>query len=49
VFFLTDIDLNLWGFFLVPIGLSICFGVALLVWLRDELRAGAGEKKDGRR
>jgi len=24
----------------VPVGISICFGVALLVWLRAELRAG---------
>jgi hypothetical protein len=46
---MTDIDLNTWGLIVVPVGVSICFGVALLVWLRDELRAGAEEKKNARR
>jgi len=46
---MTDIDLNLWGLIVVPVGLTICFGLALLVWLRDELRAGPEEEKSERR
>jgi hypothetical protein len=38
--FMTDSDLNFWGELVVPVGLLICFGIALLVWLRDEIRAG---------
>jgi hypothetical protein len=45
---MTDTDLNLWGLIAVPVGLAICFGVPLLVWLRDEIRAGAEEKKNAR-
>jgi hypothetical protein len=36
---MSDSDLNTWGLIAVPVGVAICFGVALLVWLRDELRA----------
>jgi hypothetical protein len=43
--FMTDTNLALWGMIVVPVGLAVCFGPALLVWLRDELRAGAAEKK----
>jgi hypothetical protein len=46
---MTDIDLNLWGLIVVPVGLTICFGLALLVWLRDELRAGPEDEKSKRR
>ena len=42
---MTDTDLALWGMIVVPLGVAICFGPALLVWLRDELRAGAAEKQ----
>jgi hypothetical protein len=47
--FMTDSDLNLWGLIVVPVGLTICFGLALLVWLRDELRAGPEDEKRERR
>ena len=40
---MTDTDLNLWGLFVVPVGVALCFGVALLAWLRDEFRAHDGE------
>jgi hypothetical protein len=43
--FMTDTNLAYWGMAVVPIGVAICFGPALLVWLRDEFRAGADEKK----
>ena len=42
---MTDSNLNYWGLIGVPVGLVICFGVALLVWLRDELRAGPEDDK----
>ncbi len=42
---MTDTNLALWGVIVVPLGVAICFGPALLVWLRDELRAGAAEKQ----
>jgi hypothetical protein len=31
-----DSDLSYWGMVLVPIGLVLCFGPALLVWLKEE-------------
>jgi hypothetical protein len=43
--FMTDTNLNYWGLLAVPVGVSICFGLALLVWLREEFRAGSEEKK----
>jgi hypothetical protein len=42
---MTDTDLNTWGLIAVPVGVSICFGVALLVWLRDEIRAPKEKSK----
>lgn len=35
-------DLNLWGIFAMPVGLVLCFGPALLAWIREERRARAG-------
>jgi hypothetical protein len=46
---MEDTNLNLWGLIVVPVGVSICFGLALLVWLRDELRAGSEEKQKNSR
>jgi hypothetical protein len=42
---MTDSNLNFWGLLVVPVGVSICFGVGLLVWLRDEIRAGSKENE----
>jgi hypothetical protein len=42
---MTDTNLNFWGLIAVPVGVSICFGVALLVWLRDEIRAPKEKSK----
>jgi hypothetical protein len=42
---MTDTNLAYWGMIVVPIGVAICFGPALLVWLREEFRASADEKK----
>jgi hypothetical protein len=45
---MTDTNLAPWGLFLVPLGLAICFGPALIVWLRAEIKAGKDEKNQGR-
>jgi hypothetical protein len=29
-------DLSLWGLWIVPLGLAICFGPALLAWFKEE-------------
>jgi hypothetical protein len=40
-----DTNLAYWGLWVVPLGLAICFGYALLVWLREEWRAGKDSKR----
>jgi len=30
------IDTNIWGFLAVPVGVALCFGPALFVWIKDE-------------
>jgi hypothetical protein len=42
---MEDTNYNFWGLIVVPVGVSICFGFALLVWLRDELRAEPEEEE----
>jgi hypothetical protein len=27
---------NIWGFLAVPVGVVVCFGPALVVWLKEE-------------
>ena len=46
---MKDIDLAFWGLIVVPLGLAICFGPALVVWIREELQAGAEEKEKANR
>jgi hypothetical protein len=36
-------DLNLWGIFAVPVGVLLCFGPALIVWIRQELQSPPSE------
>jgi hypothetical protein len=36
--FMEWIDSNLWGIFAMPLGLLLCFGAPLVVWLLAELR-----------
>lgn len=36
-------DINLWGIFAMPVGLILCFGPALVVWLVQEL---GGNRQD---
>ena len=42
---MDDTNLAFWGMVVVPLGVALCFGPALLIWLRDELRASAAEKQ----
>lgn len=44
-----DTDLVLWGLIVVPIGVVVCFGPALLVWIREEIAAGSEEKNQQNR
>jgi hypothetical protein len=37
---MTDANMTLSGLWLVPLGLAICFGPALIVWLLAEIKAG---------
>jgi hypothetical protein len=41
---MTDSNLALWGLWLVPLGLAICFGPALILWLLAEFKAGKDKK-----
>jgi hypothetical protein len=43
---MEDTNYNFWGLLVVPVGVSICFGFALLVWLRAEIRAEPEDKQD---
>ena len=38
-------DLNLWGIFAMPLGLTLCFGSALLVWIKAELASKSSVEK----
>jgi len=29
-------DSNIWGFLAVPVGVAVCFGPALLAWIKEE-------------
>ena len=40
-------DLSIWGVIAMPVGVAICFGPALVMWLKAEL--GAAEKDEDRR
>lgn len=42
-------DLSLWGIFAMPVGLVLCFGPALLVWIRMELASKSSDARPARR
>jgi len=46
---MTDIDLNLWGELVVPLGVAICFFPALWIWICQEIKAGPAEEKERER
>ena len=37
-------DLSIWGVLAMPVGVAICFGPALVVWLKDELKSEEEDK-----
>jgi len=37
-------DLSIWGVLAMPLGVALCFGPALLVWLKQELGAPENHK-----
>jgi len=39
-------DLSIWGVIAMPVGVAICFGPALVVWLKDELRGQSEDNKE---
>ena len=39
-------DLSIWGVLAMPVGVALCFGPALLVWLKQEF--GAPDKPKDR-
>ena len=43
---MDDSNLNFWGIIAVPVGVTICFGLALCFWLVEEFRAGNDEKRE---
>ena len=43
---LLNADLSIWGVIAMPLGVALCFGPALLVWLKEEL--GTSEKHKDR-
>ena len=41
------IDSNIWGFLAMPLGVAVCFGPVLLVWLKEEYFASPPEDRQG--
>ena len=39
---------GIWGFFTMPLGVLICFGPVLVVWLRAEWKAGRAKDPNGK-
>ncbi len=42
---MTDANMAYSGLWLVPLGIAICFGPALILWVLAEIKAGK-DKKD---
>ena len=42
-------DLSIWGVIALPVGVAICFGPALFMWLKAELRTEPVDKDEDRR
>jgi len=41
---MMDSELSYWGIWCVPLGLVICFGPALFVWLKEEFKTPPDKK-----
>ena len=42
-------DLSIWGVIAMPVGVAICFGPALFMWLKAELGTQRADKDEDRR
>jgi len=42
-------DLSIWGVIAMPVGVAICFGPALFMWLKAELGTKPADKDEDRR
>jgi hypothetical protein len=45
----TVVDTNIWGFLAVPVGVLLCFGAALFVWIKDEYFSRPRDDDEGGR
>jgi hypothetical protein len=43
---MAALDSNIWGFIAMPLGLLLCFGPGLFVWLKAELETPPPEKRE---
>jgi hypothetical protein len=39
-------DINIWGLLALPVGLTLCFGPALLVWVKEEFFSSDSKTPD---
>jgi hypothetical protein len=46
---MAALDSNVWGFLAMPLGILLCFGPGLFVWLKAELETPPPEKREDRR
>jgi hypothetical protein len=44
---IASVDSNIWGFLAVPVGLLLCFGPALFVWIKKEYFSGPSDGRGG--
>lgn len=43
------IDSNIWGFLAMPLGVVLCFGPGLVVWVKEEyFTKSPDEQRDGK-
>ena len=43
------LDSNIWGFLAMPVGVVLCFGPGLFVWLKAELETDRIDKREDHR
>ena len=43
---LASLDANIWGFLAMPVGVLLCFGPGLFVWLKAELETRPPDKSE---
>jgi hypothetical protein len=43
---IASVDTNIWGFIAMPLGVVVCFGPALAVWIKKEYFSGPPSDQD---